>query len=96
MTTIRKLDYLRKAVVERWKLRFRVIKTVRTKDAVRSEAPSMLYKCEELEIVEAVEENKTKLVVQDNLQDVSRLDVRIPADVVNGLHVIGGVIDMYL
>ncbi len=97
VTTIRSLDYLRKAVVERWKLRFpRDKKTVRTKDAVRSEALDVLYKCEELEIVEAVEENKTKLVVQDNLQDVSRLDVRIPADVVNGLHVIGGVIDMYL
>lgn len=97
LTSIRTLDYVRKAVVERWKLRFpRDKKTVRNKAAVRSETLDVLYKCEELEIIEAVEESKPKLVVQDNLQDVSRLDVRIPADVVNGLHVIGGVIDMYL
>ena len=63
---------------------------------MRSETLDVLYKCEELEIVEQVEANKSKLIVQDNLQDVSRLDVRIPADLVNGLHVIGGVIDMYL
>ena len=97
LTSIRTLDYVRKAVVERWKLRFpRDKKTVRTKAAVRSETLDVLYKCEELEIVESVDDNKPKLVVQDNLQDATRLDVRIPADVVNGLHVIGGVIDMYL
>ena len=97
LTSIRTLDYVRKALVERWKLRFpRDKKTVRTKAAVRSETLDVLYKCEELEIVEAVDANKSLLIVQDNLQDPNRLDVRIPADVVNGLHVIGGVIDMYL
>jgi phage tail sheath gpL-like len=47
-------------------------------------------------VIEAVEENKAGLLVEDDLQDPNRLDIRIPCDVVNGLHVIAARIDLLL
>lgn len=97
ITTIRSLDYVRKACVDRISLRFpRDKKTQRVKSAVRGELLDVLYKCEELEIVEAVDANKGLLLVEDNLQDPNRLDSVIPADIVNGLHVFAARIDLYL
>ncbi|WP_410499706.1 phage tail sheath subtilisin-like domain-containing protein [Chitinibacter sp. S2-10] len=97
ITTIRSLDYTRKAILQRWALRFpRDKKTLRTKARVWSETYDVLLKLEELEIVENVVANKDKLIVQDDLQDPSRLNVRIPTDIVNGLHILAGVVDLYL
>jgi phage tail sheath gpL-like len=97
VTTIRTLDYVRKSVRERLSLRFpRGKKTVRNKAKVRSEVLDVLIKLEELEVIEAVEENKAGLLVEDDLQDPNRLDIRIPCDVVNGLHVIAARIDLLL
>lgn len=97
LTTIRSLDYFRKACIDRISLRFpRDKKTARVKSAVRGELLDVLYKCEELEIVEAVDANKALLLVEDNLQDPNRLDTVIPCDVVNGLHVFAARIDLYL
>ena len=56
----------------------------------------MLTKLEELEIVEEVEANKADLIVERDTQDPNRLNGRIPADVVNGLHVFAGRIDLLL
>jgi phage tail sheath gpL-like len=97
LTTIRTLDYVRKAVRTRWALRFPRSKlSTRTPDAVRSETLDVLLKIEDLEIIENVLANKDKLIVQYDGQDPDRLNVRIPVDVVNGLHIIAGVIDLYL
>ncbi len=97
LTTVRSLDYFRKACIDRISLRFpRDKKTKRVKAAVRGELLDVAYKCEELEIVENVDENKDKLLVEDNLQDPNRLDSAIPADIVNGLHVFAARIDLYL
>lgn len=97
ITSIRSMDYVRKACIERINLRFpRSKKTKRVKEAVRGELLDVLYKLEELEIVENVDANKDKLIVEDNLQDPNRLDVVIPCDVVNGLHVFAARIDLYL
>jgi phage tail sheath gpL-like len=68
----------------------------RTPDKVRSELFDVLLKLEELEIVEAVEANKDGLIVERDSQDVNRLDAKIPVDVVNGLHVFAGRIDLLL
>ncbi|WP_420835424.1 phage tail sheath C-terminal domain-containing protein [Aquitalea pelogenes] len=68
----------------------------RTPDKVRSEILDVLYKLEELEILEAVDANKDGVLVERDLQNVGWLCVRIPADVVNGLHVIAGRIDLLL
>lgn len=97
ITTIRTLDYVRKACRERIALRFpREKLSERTPDKVRSELLDVLFKLEELEIVEAVEANKDGLLVERDLQDVNRLDAKIPVDVVNGLHVFAGRIDLLL
>lgn len=97
LTTIRTLDYVRKACRERISLRFpREKLSGRTPDKVRSELLDVLYKLEELEIVEAVEANKDGLIVERDSQDPNRLNAKIPVDVVNGLHVFAGRIDLLL
>lgn len=97
LTTIRTLDYVRKSMRERMVLRFpREKKTKRNKEKVREEVLDVLYLLEGLEIVEEVKANEPGVLVEDDLQDPNRLDVRIPVDVVNGLHVIAGRIDLLL
>lgn len=97
ITTIRTLDYLRMAVNQRIALRFpREKLSDKTAPKVRSEILDVLMKMEELEILEQVEQNKAGLIVERDLQDVNRLNAAIPADVVNGLHVFAGRIDLLL
>lgn len=97
ITTMRTLYYVRKACRDRVRLRFpRAKLSSRTPEAVRSELLDVLKKCEELEILEEVDANAAGLVVERSLQDVNRLNASIPADVVNGLHVFAGRIDLLL
>ena len=97
LTTIRTLDYVRKAIRERISLRFpREKLSERTAKKVRSEILDVLYKLEELEIVEMVDANASGVIVERDLQDPNRLDAKIPCDVVNGLHVFAGRIDLLL
>lgn len=97
LTTIRTLDYVRKAVRERIALRFpREKLSERTAPKVRSEILDVLYKLEELEIVENVAANAAGVICERDLQDPNRLDAKIPCDVVNGLHVFAGRIDLLL
>lgn len=97
LTTIRTLDYVRRACRERISLRFPRDKlSARTPAKVWSELYDVLLKLEELEIVEMVEANKAQLLVERDSQDPNRLNARIPCDVVNGLHVFAGRIDLYL
>lgn len=97
VTTIRTLDYVRKACRERVALRFpREKLSSRTPAKVRSELLDVLLKLEELEIVEEVQANSGNLVVERSETDPNRLNAAIPADVVNGLHVFAGRIDLLL
>lgn len=97
LTTIRTLDYVRKACRERIALRFpREKLSARTPAKVRSELLDVLYKLEELEIVENVDQWKDQLIVERDSQDPNRLNAKIPVDVVNGLHVFAGRIDLIL
>jgi phage tail sheath gpL-like len=97
LTTIRTLDYVRKACRERIALLFpREKLSERTAPKVRDQLMDVLYKLEELEIVEQVEANADGVLVERDLQDVNRLDAKIPVDVVNGLHVFAGRIDLLL
>ena len=97
ITTIRTLDYVRKAMRERISLRFPRDKlSSRTPGKVRSEILDVLYKMEELEIVENVDQWKDGVIVERDSQDPNRLNAKIPTDVVNGLHVFGGRIDLIL
>lgn len=97
ITTIRTLDYVRKAVRERMNLRFpREKLSTRTLPKVRSEILDVLRKMEELEILEEVANNAEGVIVERDAQDPNRLNARIPADVVNGLHIFAGRIDLLL
>jgi phage tail sheath gpL-like len=97
LTTIRSMDYVRKAIRERIALRFpREKLSERTTDKVRSEALDVLFKCEELEIVENVAANAAGVLCERDLQDPNRLNLKIPTDVVNGLHVVAGRLDLLL
>lgn len=97
ITTIRTLDYVRDAINQRIALRFpREKLSERTPLKVRSEILDVLNQCESAEILEQVMENKEKLIVQRNPSDPNRLDAVIPADVVNGLHVLAARVDLYL
>ena len=97
ITTIRTLDYVRVALRTRISLRFpREKLSNRTPPKVRSEIIDVLLKLEELEIVENVKENLDGIIVERDSQDPNRLNARIPVDVVNGLHVFAGRIDLIL
>lgn len=97
ITTIRTLDYVRRAVKERIALRFPRDKLhSRTPLKVKSEILDVLLKLEQAEIIENVEANKNKLLVERSGQDANRLNAVIPADVVNGLHVFAGRVDLIL
>jgi phage tail sheath gpL-like len=96
-TTIGTLDYVRKACRDRVALRFPRSKlSARTPARVRTEILDVLDKLEELEIVEEVAANKDGVIVEKSLQDPNRLDSKIPVDIVNGLHVFAGRIDLLL
>lgn len=97
ITTIRTLDYVRRAVKERIALRFPRDKlSDRLLPKIRSEILDVLLKLEQAEIIENAEANKAKLLVSRSLQDPNRVNAAIPADVVNGLHVFAGRIDLIL
>lgn len=97
LTTIRTLDYVRYAVEQRIALRFPRSKlNDRIAKKVRSEILDVLLRLEEAEIIEHVKEHKAKLQVVRSNVDVNRLDCVIPADVVNGLHVVANRIDLIL
>lgn len=97
LTTIRTLDFTRKAIEQRIALRFpRAKLSNRTPPKVRSEILDVLYRLEQQEILENVDANKGKLLVVRNDQDPNRLDTAIPADVVNGLHIVANRIDLIL
>ena len=97
ITTIRTLDYVRQATVTRLSLRFPRNKlSSRTAASVKAEVMDVLYQLESLEILEQVKENADGVIVERDTVDVNRLNVKIPADVVNGLHVIAERIDLLL
>ncbi|MBU4274017.1 MAG: phage tail sheath subtilisin-like domain-containing protein [Planctomycetes bacterium] len=97
MTTIRTLDYVRLACRTRISLRFPRSKlSSKIPARVRTELIDVLFKLEELEIVENVADNIAGIIVERDLQDPNRLNAKIPVDVVNGLHVFAGRIDLLL
>jgi phage tail sheath gpL-like len=97
ITTIRTLDYVRAAIRTRIALRFpREKLSSRTPAAVRDQIMDVLEQLEQLEIVENVADNANGVICERDLQDPNRLDAKIPTDVVNGLHVFAGRIDLIL
>ncbi|MDA8137983.1 MAG: phage tail sheath subtilisin-like domain-containing protein [Desulfobacteraceae bacterium] len=95
--TLAILDYGRKAIRQRLSSVFgRSKATARTRANVRSEIYATALKLDEAEIWENVEANKDGIVVIVDPNEPTRFRFRCPADVVNGLMQIFGVIDMIL
>ena len=97
LTTIKTLDYVRLACRTRIALRFpREKKSQKTLNAIRSELLSVLYLLQDLQIVENVDLWKAGLIVENDIQDPTRADAKIPCDIINGLHVFAARIDLIL
>jgi phage tail sheath gpL-like len=97
ITTIRTVDYTRLAVRTRLELRFPRSKlSARTEKAVKAEVLDVLYLLEQLEILENVTGNEGNVIVERDLQDPNRLNIRIPTDVVNGLMIKAVRLDLLL
>lgn len=104
LQTIRVLDYVRKAIRTRLDLRFSRVKiadvahTETTTDPkkIRAEILDVLFACEEIDYLENVDANKDDVVVERNSADPTRVDCHLPADIVNGLHVLAARIDLIL
>jgi phage tail sheath gpL-like len=97
ITTICTLDYVRAALRTRIALRFpREKLSSKTPNAVRDQIMDVLEQLEDLEIVEEVAANADGVICERDLQDPNRLNAKIPVDVVNGLHIFAGRIDLLL
>ena len=97
ITTICTLDYVRLALRTRIALRFPRSKLdAKTPPRVRTELYDVLKQLELLEIVENVDQYKDGILVEPDLTDPNRLDAKIPTNVVPGLHIFAGRIDLIL
>lgn len=97
ITTARTLFFLRQQLKLRLELRFPRSKlSSRTPARVRTQILDVLRSLESVEIIENVDIWKDGVVVERNASDPNRLDAKIPADVVNGLHLICGQISLIL
>lgn len=102
--TVRVADYVRRSVRERLSTRFARAKiaavahteTTTDPDAIRAEVIDVLQRLERIDYVEAVEDNLAGVLVERNEGDPTRVDIRVPADVVNGLHILAARIDVSL
>lgn len=89
VTTPRSMFYVAEAVLARLRAKFpRAKNTRKTRSSVKTEVMAVLKNLEDAEICENVSDNPP--VVELDSSDPSRANVEIPADVVNGLHIIAG------
>ena len=97
LNTISALDYVRFATRQRLAIVFpRSKKSSRTAASVRSEVLAVLYDLEDLEIIQDVAANESGVLVENDLQDVTRLDIRIPTAIIPGLHILAERLDLIL
>lgn len=95
VTTPRTLDYVRAACVQRISNSYpQAKKTDAVKRAIRLDLLDVLIQCEKLELIEGVANYIDYLIVEDDLTDVTRVNARIPAPIVRGMHVLAERIDL--
>jgi phage tail sheath gpL-like len=97
VTTIRCLDYTRQAIRDRILLRFKGAKLVaKTPARVKDQILDVLYTLEGMEIVRNVDDWKGQLVVEEDARVAGRINAKIPAQIVQGLHVFAAVIELHI
>lgn len=97
ITTPRTLKYVARAFIEDRARRYSRVKiSDRLILSMRDSGIVLLKSLEELEIIEKVTENLPQYIIERDLQDVSRLNERIPLDVINGLHILAERFDLLL
>jgi phage tail sheath gpL-like len=92
--TPRAMDYVRRACVEALSAFRRTKNTDTIQRAIRSAMLDRLYRMEDVEIVENIDQHKNYVIVETDPSDATRVNVRIPAPIVRGLHVIAARIDI--
>lgn len=97
INTYRTLDYVRYQILLRLQARFQRAKlSARTPNLVKSQVLDVLYLLEDLEIVKNVKTYAPGVVAEIDTGDPTRVNIKIPAPIVEGLHEICGVIDLIL
>jgi len=97
VTTPRTLFWLRDQVRSMLNTKYpRGKNTAGRRSDIRADVLALLFQAEDLEVLENVEANEDGVLVEVNALDPNRCDLAIPADVVNGLHVIAARIDLIL
>lgn len=97
ITTPRTLKYVAKVFVEDRARRYSRAKiSDRLIAGMRDTGIVLLKQLEELEIIEKVTDNLPSYIIERDIQDVSRLNERIPLDVINGLHILAERFDLLL
>ncbi len=95
VTTPRTLFDVRDQVNDMLALKYpRDKNTATRRDAIRQDILVVLFALEDLERLENVEANKDGVVVEVDGSDPTRCNYKIPADIVDGLHVLAGRIDL--
>jgi phage tail sheath gpL-like len=97
INTIRTLDYVRAQIRTRLSARFvRAKLSPRIAASIKDQVIDVLYLMQALEIVQNVATYKNGVIVETDISDPTRIDVKIPANIVSGLHVISGQIILIL
>lgn len=95
VTAPRTLFWLRYQIHEMLASKYpRAKNTQQRRDSIRQDVLKILRDAEQLEIVENVDDNEDGVLVEVNGSDPTRCDVKVPADIVDGLHVIATRIDL--
>ncbi|MNV76015.1 hypothetical protein D3C71_1693440 [compost metagenome] len=97
ITVFRVLHYFRKACRQAVALRFpRELLSEKTPPKVRTLLLQIAYQCEDLEILQTIDQYKDRLIVQKHAQNKGMCAAAIPAPIVHGMHVFAGRIDLYV
>ena len=89
------LDYTRKIVRQAVRRNGRRKNTQRERDNLRSLILVELLKLDDAEILQNVRERAKELTVLESSTDRFRVNVKIPADWVRGMHVVAATLDVY-
>lgn len=89
------IDYTRKVIGSDLRKERRRKNTAAQRRNIRSIILTRCIQLEDAEILENVKTNASQLTVTTNANDASRVDAKIPAYWVRGMHVIGATLDVY-